>query len=126
MADRVPSLERRVTKVESAVEAMPDRIAKAIAEVKDFFHEELQELKADHLTGIRQTIERVERDLKGENARLADDQRRMWDAVRKLEDDRNRQVGVRGATSTLRQTLIGLSSGGIGAVIGWLLHFAAH
>ena len=112
--DRVPALERRVAKVEDAVDRMPDR-------VKDFIRQEIQDLKADHLSGIRATIERVERDLKGEHARLYDDLRRAWDAIRKLEDDRNREAGSRRATSSIGHTLTALLSGSSGGLVGWLL-----
>ncbi len=121
MPERIPALERRVAKVEDAVERMPDRVAAGFAEVKDFIRQEIQDLKADHLNGIRATIDRVERDLKGEHARLADDQRRMWDAIRKLEDDRNREVGSRRATSSIGHMLTALLSGSSGGLVGWLL-----
>lgn len=121
MPDRVPALERRVAKVEDAVDRMPDRFAAGFAEVKDFIRQEIQDLKADHLAGIRATIERVERDLKGEHARFADDLRRAFDAIRKLEDDRNREAGSRRATSSIGHTLTALLSGSSGGLVGWLL-----
>jgi hypothetical protein len=119
--DRVPALERRVAKVEDAVDRMPDRVATGFAEVKDFIRQEIQDLKADHLSGIRATIERVERDLKGEHARLVDDLRRAWDAIRKLEDDRNREAGSRRAASSIGHTVTALLSGSSGGLVGWLL-----
>jgi hypothetical protein len=119
--DRVPALERRVSRVEDAVDRMPDRVAAGFAEVKDFIRQEIQDLKADHLGGIRATIERVERDHKGEQGRLTDDLRRAWDAIRKLEDDRNREAGGRRVTSSMGHTLTALLSGSSGGLVGWLL-----
>jgi Rad3-related DNA helicase len=121
MPERIPALERRVARVEDAVDRMPDRVASGFTEVKDFIRQEIQDLKADHLSSIRATIERVERDLKGEHGRLADDLRRAWDAIRKLEDDRNREAGSRRATSSIGHTVTALLSGSGGGLVGWLL-----
>ena len=121
MPDRIPVLEQRVKNAEEAINKMPDRMAAAIGEVKEFIRQEVSDLKTDHLSGIRSTIDRVERDLKGEHARLADDQRRMWDAIRKLEDDRNREAGSKRATTGIGHTATALLSGSGGGFIAWML-----
>lgn len=115
MPDRIAGLETRIERIEDAVTAGLDG-------VKDFIKQEIQELKTEQLHDIKSSIDRVERDSKAAHDRLADDQRRAWDAIRALEADRFRRQGGAGAMKALWTSLTAVIGGGVGAFIAWLLH----
>jgi hypothetical protein len=108
------ALETRVTALEGAVN-------KGLDEIKELIHDEIQELKNEQLKEIKASIDRVERDVREENKRLADDQRRLWDAVRALEADRNANAGAAVTKRSYSHVITGLLSGGGVAFIAWLL-----
>lgn len=84
-----------------------------LTEIKDLIRREISDLKNEQLKDLKTSLDRVERDLKSEHTRvegefrashtrLADDQRRLWEAVRTLElSDRQRS----GSTSVMQHVI---------------------
>ena len=108
-----PAIESRVSKLE-------DSVRDGLKEIKDLIVREIQDLKNDQLKDIKGTIDRVERDLKGDHARLADDQRRLWDRVNALELRENQGIGagkVRGSIWHIFSMMVGALITAIGT---WL------
>lgn len=98
--DPVTALDERVNRLEEAIAAGLNRI-------ESLLRQQIQDLKTEQL-----------RDMKDELRRLADDQRRLWDAVRDLEKVRNLNAGgIRVINS-----IWNLISAGIGAGIMALLN----
>lgn len=113
-AARIDAIEERVRRVENAMEAGLD-------EIKDLIRQEIRDLKSEQLADLKATIGRIETDLKGEHGRLADDQRRLWDAVRVLEKGAVASTASRRAISSLAHGVTSLFGAGIGSLITWLL-----
>lgn len=114
MPARISAVEERVTGLESAVTI-------GFNEIKQLIRQEISDLKGEQLRDIKASIDRVETDLKHENTRLADDQRRLWDAVRALENGRNADVGTSTANYTWVSGIGHLISGAIGALVSWFV-----
>jgi len=70
------ALEVRVGKLENA-------LTEGLKDIKQLIVDEIRDLKSEQLADIRGTVDRVEKTLKEELTRLADDQRRLWDDVQK-------------------------------------------
>lgn len=86
MTEGAPGLKERVDRLEGAFTDGLDRIETLI-------RQEIKDLKSEQLADIKQTIDRVERDLKDDHRRLADDQRRLWDRLTALERRENERTG---------------------------------
>jgi hypothetical protein len=82
-----PAIEGRVSRLEQTV-------TDGLSEIKELIVREIQELKNEQLGDIKKSIDRVEKDLKGEHTRLADDQRRLWDQVNGLLYRENQRIGA--------------------------------
>lgn len=115
MPDRFPALEERVSRIENSVD-------EGLARIESLIRQQIQDLKTEQLKDIKSTIDRVERDLKNDHTRLADDQRRLWDRLNDLERKDNRRAGEQGTWRVITHTLTGLMSGAIASVMTWLLH----
>jgi hypothetical protein len=61
-------------------------------------------------------------DLRRDKDRLADDQRRLWEAVSLLQQNQHISAGGRQMVQTLMTACVGLVSGGMGAVAAHFLH----
>ena len=113
--ERIPVLEERVARLEHGVTAGLERI-------ENIIRQEIQDLKSDQLKDIKASIDRVERDLKGDHQRLADDQRRLWEAVRTLEKSNNERIGGTKTASAVAHLTSGTVGGTIAAIVAWMLH----
>ena len=71
----VAALENRVNRLENQITAGFERL-------ENLLRQEINDLKSEQINMLRE-----------ENKRLADDQRRVWEAVRSLENDRNKAHG---------------------------------
>jgi hypothetical protein len=108
--ERIPDLQDRMSRLEDAVSGRLDRIESLI-------REEMRDLQAGQLTDIKGAIDRVERDLKGEHIRLADDQRRLWDRVTDLERRTNEHRGESRGGSRVINMLVGFLASLVGAAL---------
>jgi hypothetical protein len=103
MAERVDILEQRV-------EQLGEALSNGLERIENLIRGEIHDLKSEQIKDLRVT-----------NDRLADDQRRLWDVVHTLQLERSRDVGGRRAVGHLAQSITGIVSGGIGAVLTWFL-----
>ena len=110
MTEGVPELKVRVDRLENSITAGLDRI-------ENLIRQEIKDLKLEQLADIKQTIDRVEKDLKGDHQRLADDQRRLWDRLTSLERRENERSG---GDRRLHGAWISVS-GLLGGAIGYLV-----
>ena len=83
-----------------------EHLTESVARLDDLIRREIQELKSEQIA-----------DLKRQNERLADDQRRAWEAIRNLENSQNQAFGGVKAI----HGVIGTVSGLIGAVMAILV-----
>jgi len=82
-----------------------ENLADQLREVKDLIIREITDLKNEQIA-----------DLRKENERIADDQRRAWDAIRSLEQDRSRSHGSSKVLYTIITavfTFVGSSAGAV-------------
>jgi regulator of replication initiation timing len=79
----VAALDQRVSRLESQIVDGIDRIEKLL-------RQEINDLKTEQI-----------KDLREQNTRLADDQRRLWDRLTEVERRENRRAGVEGHSSRL-------------------------
>lgn len=91
----VAALETRVTRLENQISAGFERI-------EELLRSEISDLKTEQLTDLRKT-----------NDRLADDQRRAWEAIRTLEQREAQRYGGDRKVGSWAHFV----SGGIGGVI---------
>jgi hypothetical protein len=61
-------------------------------------------------------------DLKEGNRRLADDQRRLWDTVGKLQEHKATQHGGKNAVTEIRTVIIALLASTLAVVVGHFIH----
>jgi hypothetical protein len=80
-------LESRVTRLENQIAAALERIERRL-------DKEIGDLKDEQISDLREA-----------NRRMADDQRRLWEAVRLLEQRDNQRIGGNRALSGLTQFL---------------------
>src|SRR5579863_6803810 len=107
------AIDTRVSRLESS-------LTEGLKEIKDLIVREIQDLKNDQLKDIKGTIDRVEKDLKNDHARLADDQRRLWDRVQAIELRENQNIGagkLRGSIWHIGSMMLGATITAIGT---WL------
>ena len=107
------ALDNRLTKLENDIPS-------ALQRIEDLIRREIQDLKVEQIRDIKSDITRVERDLKEEAKRLADDQRRLWEATRALEGRENQRTGGGKALGSIGHVL-SAGIGGLIALVGnWL------
>lgn len=78
-------LESRMTMTEAGEDRINlklENLGDQVSELKDLILREITDLKNEQIA-----------DLRRDNERLADDQRRSWEAIRSLEADRNHALG---------------------------------
>lgn len=83
-----------------------ENLENLIERVEALIRQEISDLKKEQIA-----------DLRKENERLADDQRRLWEAVRSLEADRNRLHGGGRVVTSMMTALIAIVTSGIAAVV---------
>lgn len=91
MIDRIPAMMEKL-----------DSLHEAIARVEKKIDQEIADLKQEQIADLRVAIDRI-----------ADDQRRLWEAVRALETDRNQDKG----SWRVIQGITGLVAGSVGAAL---------
>ncbi len=94
----VAALDARVTRLEAAITAGFERLERLL-------RTEISDLKTEQITDLREA-----------NKRLADDQRRLWEALRDLERRESQRVGGRRVLSSIGHFL----SAGVGALLTWI------
>ena len=114
METAITALDGRVTNLETALN-------QSLARIEALIRQEIQDLKTEQLRDIRATIDRVERDLKDEIRRIADDQRRLWEATRALEGRENQRTGAGKSIGWVGNVIAVALGGGIGAILTSLL-----
>ena len=92
----------------AAMTAQLDNMQATLARLEKKIDTEIAELKTEQIAQLR-----------AENTRLADDQRRMWEALRNLENDRSAERGSKRAINSLTHTVSGLFGGAFGAFATW-------
>lgn len=83
-----------------------ENLESLIERVEGLIKQEIQDLKKEQIA-----------DLRRENERLADDQRRLWEAVRELEADRNRAHGGGKVLSVIVTAIISIISSSAAAAL---------
>lgn len=114
MGERIPALEQRVAHLEAT-------LTNGFSRLEEILRQQISDLKNEQLRDIKATIDRVERDGKIAHERLADDQRRLWDAVRALENDRSQRGGAVSVWHGLAHAVTAMLSGAVGAALAWFL-----
>jgi hypothetical protein len=109
----VAALDNRVTALEAA-------LTQSLARIETLIRQEIQDLKSDQLTEIKRSLDRIERDATKTTDRLADDQRRLWEAVRTLERRENLRTGTGKAMGSIGHFFSAGLGGLISAVATWL------
>lgn len=99
---KVDALESRVTRLEEA-------ISNGLTRIEDLLRQSIGDLKAEQI-----------KDLKDNYLRLADDQRRLWDAVRVLEKAKSRNDGGMQVVGLIWNVVSACIGGGIVGVLNWL------
>jgi hypothetical protein len=94
-------LESRVTRLE-------DQIAAALERIERRLDKEIGDLKDEQISDLREA-----------NRRMADDQRRLWEAVRLLEQRENQRIGGSRALSGITHFLSAIFGGLVTAVGTW-------
>jgi predicted metal-dependent hydrolase len=77
-----------------------------IERIEGLIQREISDLKSEQIA-----------DLRRENERLADDQRRLWEAVRTLETDRNRAHGGAKVISGLITFVVSIAGSSVAATV---------
>ncbi len=97
--NEVTALDGRVTRLET-------QIAEGLKRIESLLRSEINGLKTDQIKDLREA-----------NARLADDQRRLWEAMRAMEMRESQRIGA-------GKALTGIShffSAGLGGFVTWLM-----
>lgn len=116
---------------EGAVHALAERITslegdfrESLRQLQDLILREIKDLKNEQLADMKAAMARIERDLKDEHTRLADDQRRLWERLNDLERRENQRIGAaksRGSAWHIFSAMIGglITVTGT-AIVNWL------
>jgi hypothetical protein len=99
MPDPIDLLERRVNSLEQA-------ITDGLTRIETLLRQQIQDIKSEQL-----------KDLKDNYQRLADDQRRAWDAIRELEKSRSQTAG---GVRVMDRLWMVLGAPVAAAIIAWL------
>jgi len=83
----------------------------SLTRIENKIDKEIADLKSEQIA-----------DLKVQNVRLADDQRRSWEAIRKLEDHRNLSQGGKATINYITTTLFASVGATIAVIIGHFIH----
>lgn len=83
-----------------------EHLTEGMARLEALISREIQELKSEQIA-----------DLKRQNERLADDQRRAWEAIRNIENKGNQYYGGVKVMHAIVATVSGLFGAGIAAVL---------
>jgi hypothetical protein len=102
MTDPVAALDNRVTRLEN-------QIMEGFKEIKSLLTREIDDLKKEQL-----------RDLRGALDRLADDQRRLWEAVGKLQNRASERTGGSKAIDRLWSIVAMIIGGALTFAGSWL------
>ena len=94
----VAALDARVTRMET-------QITEGFNRIENMLQREISDLKTDQIS-----------DLKEQNKRIADDQRRAWDAIESLRRREDQRYGGERKLGSITHFL----AGGIGAAITWV------
>jgi hypothetical protein len=122
MADAdIAALDSRVTALERTV---PDGLKR----IEDLIRQEIHDLKREQIgdikiaitrveTDTKSTLDRIERTLEKEIERIADDQRRLWEAVAVLQASNSQRTG---GSKTLDRVwnIVGIMFGAAAAIGG--------
>lgn len=108
------ALDGRVTNLETM-------LTQSLARIENLISKEISDLKNDQIKDLKEDVRRVERDLKVEIGRVADDQRRLWEATRALEGRENQRTGAGKSIGWLGNVLAVALSGGIGALLTYVM-----
>ncbi len=102
-----------VTRVERipAIMQQLEHLTASVQRLEGLIVREIQELKSEQIA-----------DLRRQNERLADDQRRAWEAIRTLENRGNQYYGSMKTAHTITATISALIGGSIAAVIAKFVH----
>lgn len=111
----IAALDGRITKLEQDIPS-------GFRRIETLIREEIQDLKKDQLSDIKAMIDRVERDVTKQVDRIADDQRRSWDAVRALESRENQRTGGSKAFGAITH-FISAAIGGLITLLGTWIHY---
>lgn len=95
----------------SRIEATVDQLVATVARLETLIREEIADLKREQIA-----------DLRKQNDRLADDQRRAWEAIRELEAGQHKSTGRSSALQGILTVIASLLSGGLVAVLTHSLH----
>ncbi len=102
MPDAVEILDGRVTRLEEA-------ISNGLARIEDLLRTSITDLKGEQI-----------KDLKDSYTRLADDQRRIWDAIRELEKHRDTTAGGQRVWNSIWNVGSAALGGSGVAIASWL------
>jgi hypothetical protein len=106
-------LDGRVTQLESALN-------QSLVRIEGLIRQEIQDLKTEQLSEIKKSLDRIERESSKTTDRLADDQRRLWEAVRALEGRENLRTGGNRAFVSAGHFISAIAGGLIAAAVNWL------
>jgi len=98
-AERIPAM---ISQIET--------LQQSVTRIEALITREIQDLKNEQIA-----------DLRRQNDRLADDQRRAWEAIRALENERNRMYGGVKVIHAVVATVSGLVGAGVAALVGKFL-----
>jgi hypothetical protein len=104
------ALDGRVTNLERALN-------ESLVRIEALIRQEIHDLKTEQIKDIKEDVARVEADLKEQVKRIADDQRRLWDATRELEKRENQRYGGDRKLGWLGNLIAIALSGGIGGLL---------
>jgi hypothetical protein len=103
------ALEGRVTRLESAYSRLEGVFATGLSEIKELIRGEITDIKNEQIA-----------DLRDANRRLADDQRRLWEALRVVENRENQRTGSDRTTGKAFTALMMLITAGVASFMTWL------
>lgn len=95
----------------AAIETAVTGLTSAVGRLEALIREEIQDLKREQIADLRKA-----------NDRLADDQRRAWEAIRELEKNRS---GISAAFKTahaISSLIVALIGGAVGSIVTKVLH----
>ena len=104
MIDPLQAIDNRVTRLEEA-------ISEGLSRIENLLRQQIQDLKTEQI-----------KDIKDQWLRIADDQRRVWDAIRELEKRANRVDGGHHVVNMIWSLLSAAFGGSLVALISWLRH----
>lgn len=96
------ALENRVTRLENV-------FSDGLARIESLIRGEITDLKNEQIADLREA-----------NRRLADDQRRLWEALRIVENRENQRTGSDRTTGKAFMSLMMLLSAGLASFITWV------